>query len=306
MAISQQPNSDRLSLTPPPAPTPARPAAVNQLGYNANSPIAIVADNSTVFQSAPASTITYNASDRFQETPPNSSSEMVQPGTTDFDGLELNQLVDIYAKLTKRTVLRSNLPAKQVVLNSPTTPITKSEAIKFLELVLATNDVSIVPIGDQYLKAIPSEEASHVGNPVSQADDAAKTDLERRQNLRKLVFAKLVAETSANTNTVSDKTADQPLRKPAPNTPVPPAGDSDARQRVFHLLAERQRCVVQVRRSQPAKRTNCRTRRPFAARNSSTPLTIAIPRPRRASRWRSCRSGRGIRLRTIASCCGSR
>jgi len=54
----------------------------------------------------------------------------------DFQGVDVNQVLDIYAKLVNRTILRAGLPDAKIVLKTQT-PLTRSEAIEALHAVLA-------------------------------------------------------------------------------------------------------------------------------------------------------------------------
>jgi len=88
-----------------------------------------------------------------------SPEEMIAPGTIDFEGVELNQVLLIYAKLVNRTLLRASLPQAQIILKTQT-PLTKTEAIEALQAVLALNGVSLVNIGDKFVKVLPSDQAN--------------------------------------------------------------------------------------------------------------------------------------------------
>jgi len=106
----------------------------------------------------------YDASSAFASQP----EEMIQPGLIDFEGVELTQVLDIYAKLVNRTLLRGPLPAAQIVLKTQT-PLTKKEAIQALEAVMALNGVSIVPIGDKFVKVLASDQAGTAGAVIDRS-----------------------------------------------------------------------------------------------------------------------------------------
>ena len=93
---------------------------------------------------------------------------MIAPGTIDFEGVELNQVLLIYAKLVNRTLLRAALPQAQIILKTQT-PLTKSEAIEALQAVLALNGVSLVNIGDKFVKVLPSTDAGTSGGELDQS-----------------------------------------------------------------------------------------------------------------------------------------
>jgi len=109
----------------------------------------------------------------------------MQPGLIDFEGAELSQVLDIYAKLVNRTLLRGPLPQAQIVFKQPT-PMTKTEAIEALRSVLALNGVALVNVGDRFVKAVPIDQ---------KVASSGALDMQKVQ--------------------------DAPLRKPAPDTPVP-------------------------------------------------------------------------------------
>src|ERR1017187_9388612 len=87
---------------------------------------------------------------------------MIPQGLIDFEGVEMNQVLVIYAKLVNRTLLRAALPQSQIILKTQT-PLTKTEAIQALQAVLALNGVSLVNIGEKFVKVLPSEQAGGGG-----------------------------------------------------------------------------------------------------------------------------------------------
>ena len=73
--------------------------------------------------------------------------------------VNLNQLLDDYAELTGRTVLRPNsLPNPQISLDTPL-PSTKREAIEAIESTLASNGVAMIQVGEKFVKAVPTTQA---------------------------------------------------------------------------------------------------------------------------------------------------
>jgi general secretion pathway protein D len=104
---------------------------------------------------------TYNASAAFAAQP----EEMVAPGTIDFEGVALSQVLDIYAKLVHRTLLRGPLPEAQIVLKTET-PLTRTEAIEALQAVLALNNISLVNMGDKFVKVLQSTDAGGAGGEI--------------------------------------------------------------------------------------------------------------------------------------------
>lgn len=74
--------------------------------------------------------------------------------------LDLNEFLDkIYAETVGRTILRApNLPAAKITLRI-VTPLTKPEFIQLLDSVLALNGISMIPVDEKFVKAIPSAQA---------------------------------------------------------------------------------------------------------------------------------------------------
>jgi general secretion pathway protein D len=107
-------------------------------------------------------TSTYAASPAFAAQP----EEMIEPGLINFEGVELSQVLDIYAKLVHRTLLRGALPQAQIILNTQQTPLTRTEAIEALQAVLALNGVSLINMGDKFVKVVPSTDAGGSGGEI--------------------------------------------------------------------------------------------------------------------------------------------
>jgi general secretion pathway protein D len=90
-----------------------------------------------------------------------------------FEGVDVNQVLEVYAQLVGRTLLRAGLPGAQIILKTES-KLTKSEAIQALQAVLALNGISLVNIGDKFVKVLPSDQASGAGAPL---DYSAATNL---------------------------------------------------------------------------------------------------------------------------------
>jgi len=98
--------------------------------------------------------------------------EMIPPGLIDFEGVDISEVLKIYAKLVNRTLLRGALPQAQIILNTQT-PLTKTEAIEALQAVLALNGVSVINIGDKFVKVLPSDQANSAGQEIDHSTNAA-------------------------------------------------------------------------------------------------------------------------------------
>ena len=72
--------------------------------------------------------------------------------------------------------MRAGLPTAQIVLKTET-PLTKTEAIQALQAVLALNGISVVNVGDKFVKVVPSEQANTVGAEFNYSDVTNLPDL---------------------------------------------------------------------------------------------------------------------------------
>jgi general secretion pathway protein D len=89
---------------------------------------------------------------------PDNSQEMIPPGLIDFQGVDVSQVLEVYAQLVGRTLLRAGLPSAQIVLKTET-PLTKAEAIEALQAVLALNGIAVINVGDKFVKVMPTSDA---------------------------------------------------------------------------------------------------------------------------------------------------
>jgi general secretion pathway protein D len=91
--------------------------------------------------------------------------EIVPANYINWEGIDAATAVDIYAKLINRTVLRGPLPEAKIILHTHT-DLTKTEVIEAIEAVLAINNISVIKVGDKFLKVLPSEQANTAGAPI--------------------------------------------------------------------------------------------------------------------------------------------
>jgi len=182
------PNPQQPRVVPAiPAPGPTTPAAPNpvQPGGAAGT-----TDNYPRSMPRPAATPRHNSIVVPSETdtniesviepkpgPTNAPEEMIPPGTIDFRGADLNQVLELYAMLRQRTILRAaNLASPTFVLKTQT-PLTKTEAIKALDAMLALNGIAIVDVGGKFAKAAPSASAAQLGAPFSNVRQSLLPDM---------------------------------------------------------------------------------------------------------------------------------
>jgi hypothetical protein len=105
-----------------------------------------------------------------------SEDEMLPAGTIRFPATDLNQVLKVYAELVNRTILRpANLGAPLITLETQT-PLTKKEAIAAFDAVLAMNGITMINVGDKFVKAVPAAAAATAGEapdkrPASELPD---------------------------------------------------------------------------------------------------------------------------------------
>jgi general secretion pathway protein D len=96
-----------------------------------------------------------------------SPEEMIPAGTIDFRAVDLNQVLQVYAELRNRTILRpANLASQAIVLKTQTA-LTKREAIQALDAVLALNAIAMIDVGDKFVKAVQAPTAGQEGQAFS-------------------------------------------------------------------------------------------------------------------------------------------
>ncbi len=92
--------------------------------------------------------------------------------TYNFPAIPVEQLLDEYADLVGRTILRSSvgqgsIPKDATITLKTQTPLTRSEAISALEMILGMNGITIVPIGDKFAKVVTEAAAGGEGGAIT-------------------------------------------------------------------------------------------------------------------------------------------
>ncbi len=89
--------------------------------------------------------------------------EIIPVGMIKFQETDISQVLEIYQELTQLTVLRPNsLPATKITLKTQTA-LTRSETVNALNSILAMNQISMIPQGEKFVKAVPAAESPTVG-----------------------------------------------------------------------------------------------------------------------------------------------
>lgn len=95
----------------------------------------------------------------------------------DFRQADLPQVLTFYAELVNRTVLRpAALPAQQISLKTQTL-LTRQEAIQALDAVLGLNQITMINVGEKFVKAVPQAQANTEGAPFSKTDVSGLPDV---------------------------------------------------------------------------------------------------------------------------------
>jgi Mg-chelatase subunit ChlD len=91
------------------------------------------------------------------------SDDQLPASALDFEQAKPDQVLDLYGKLVNRQILRpAPLPAPPISF-STSTPLTKHEAVQALEGALALNGITMVNVGDKFMKAVPEAQGNASG-----------------------------------------------------------------------------------------------------------------------------------------------
>ena len=97
-----------------------------------------------------------------------SPDEIIPGGTIALNVMPLEQFFDVYSLYSGRTILRqTQLPAPAGLTLKATTDLTRLEVVQAMDGVLALNGITMIPIGDKFVKAVPSTLAASEGDEIS-------------------------------------------------------------------------------------------------------------------------------------------
>jgi len=103
--------------------------------------------------------------------------EPLPQGMIDFRGADLNQVLEIYSLLVNRTLLRpATLPAPTIVLTTQG-QLTMKEGIQALEAVLALNGITMVNVGDKFVKVVAEAQSGSAAAAFNTNSAAQLPDL---------------------------------------------------------------------------------------------------------------------------------
>ena len=86
------------------------------------------------------------------------------PGTIDFPQIPLENVLDLYGDLVKRTILHAAALPQVIITLKTQTPLTRTEAVQALDTVLAMNGITMINVGEKFVKAVPTQMAQAQGN----------------------------------------------------------------------------------------------------------------------------------------------
>lgn len=94
--------------------------------------------------------------------------EVIQEGAIALNNMPIEQFFDVYARYSGRTILRPfALPAPQGLTLKATTELTRLEVVEAMDAVLALNGVTMIPVKERFVKAVPSTLAATEGAEIS-------------------------------------------------------------------------------------------------------------------------------------------
>ena len=88
----------------------------------------------------------------------------IPAGSINFRGVPVEQVLQIYSALSRRTIIRGNLPSAMITLETQT-PLTAVQTLQLFDSVLAQNGIAMVLSGDRAVKAVPASQATSENLP---------------------------------------------------------------------------------------------------------------------------------------------
>jgi len=143
--VASQPNIVNPTVSPLPNP--------NVAGALVPSPTQLVNPNAPLLNSASSAV--------------RPGDEIIKAGEIQFNEMPVSQLFEAYGRYSGRTILRQgNLPG-QITLKIMS-DLTRTEVIQAFDGVLALNGVTMIPVGERFVKAVLSAQAGSEGTAISQ------------------------------------------------------------------------------------------------------------------------------------------
>ncbi len=106
--------------------------------------------------------------------------ETFEAGTIQLQGMDLPTFLDIYSKYSGRTVLRAyNLPGPTGMTLKAETDLNRREVVEAMESVLSLNGITMIPMGEKFIKAVPAAQADKEGAEISKLTSKELPDSEQ-------------------------------------------------------------------------------------------------------------------------------
>ena len=122
------------------------------------------------------------------DTPKFAPEQSLSPELTRLQAAPLDQVLDNYAELAGRTILRpATLPQVSLTFRAQTA-LTVKETLQALDSLLSLNGITVIPTGDKFLTIVPTAQQDREGAAFNQMD--AKELPEAGQYITKIVQVK--------------------------------------------------------------------------------------------------------------------
>ena len=101
-----------------------------------------------------------------------SPEDLIPEGMINIQKMDIDQFLGVYAGLANRTVLRPNaLAAPQVTIVTKGT-LTRREALQAFDTVIGLNGITMINVGEKFVKAVAQTGAGMEGQPFSKTEVA--------------------------------------------------------------------------------------------------------------------------------------
>lgn len=96
--------------------------------------------------------------------------QIIKQGMIRFQAADLSMVLDFYGELVNRTILRpASLPDTKITIKTQT-DLSREEAIRAIGTVLAMNGITLIDVGDKFVKVVPENIVFQQAKPFSSSD----------------------------------------------------------------------------------------------------------------------------------------
>ncbi len=143
---------------------PGAPAATGTLPIPAPAPGgAISIPDPAVTAAATAAAANQTAQDRAAAAPATAEEKDYKEKEINLRGMDLENVLNLYAEMVNRSVLRSPTLPTPIFFFVNQTPLTRAEAIQAFQAMFAMNAVAVIEVGEKFLKVVGAAEAIAAG-----------------------------------------------------------------------------------------------------------------------------------------------